>query len=327
MKKGTMILGLALIGGLVTACVAGSPATTRTIHVDMPVSLRVDDLPWAMAVDALQKEGYDIETSDFSDVDPNTVVAMEQGGLDITSISSQIGWSAVDKGLPLITFVDRSATPFALVVGNEIQTCAQLDGKPVAIPGISTVTGAMLQVYLDRHCPGTEPDFLMIKKADSRMAALLSDEATAALLFLDDLLYLEHEQPGMYHSLIVFAEEFPGLEVNSYVVLRDFAEQYPELVKDLIRNMLTARRELQDADALQEAIVKYLGHEPDVARQMAETYVQWSIWDAKGEYSLETVQVSIDFLQEYGDLAAGLDAADVADLSSYEAVLDEMSRQ
>jgi hypothetical protein len=50
-------------------------------------------------------------------------------------------------------------------------------------------------------------------------------------------------------------------------------------------------------------------------------------WDLSGSYTLESVQATLDFLQEHGSLPPGLKAEDVADLSYYEAVLDEIGRQ
>jgi ABC-type nitrate/sulfonate/bicarbonate transport system substrate-binding protein len=111
------------------------------------------------------------------------------------------------------------------------------------------------------------------------------------------------------------------------VVRREFGEQHPEMVKDVIRALFAARRSIQDPQVLREAVIKYLDLEPDEAQQVADTYLEQEIWDASGTYTLETVQATIDFLQEYGDLAPGLTAEDVADLSYYDAVLDEIGRQ
>jgi hypothetical protein len=91
--------------------------------------------------------------------------------------------------------------------------------------------------------------------------------------------------------------------------------------------VLTARRTLQDPKALHEAIIKYVELEPDKAEQAADTYLEQAVWDTSGTYTLETVQATMDFLQEFGDLPKELTAEDVADLSYYDAVLDEMGGQ
>jgi ABC-type nitrate/sulfonate/bicarbonate transport system substrate-binding protein len=91
--------------------------------------------------------------------------------------------------------------------------------------------------------------------------------------------------------------------------------------------VVTARRSLQDPQTLREAIVGYLEVEPSEARQLADLYLSRNTWDVRGEYTLDTVQTTMDFLQEYGDLPQEIEAKDVADLSYYEEVLDEIGRQ
>ena len=325
--KRTIALALALLGVLVSACSAASPAMASTFVIDVPEAGDVSHLPWLMAVDVLKEEGYTIETVDFSATDPASVVAMEQGELDITALSNQLAWSAISKGAPIVTFLDMAEIPFVLATKTEIQECADLDGRSVAISSMTSVSGAMFQAYVEGNCPDAKPDMLIVKRSNSRVAAMLSGEVDAATLDHQDLAYLEGEAPRAYHALIVFADEFPGLQTNSYVMRTDLGEKYPELVKDLISAVLSARRSLQDSQTLREAIVDYLEVEPAEAQQLAGLYLSRNTWDVRGEYTLDTVQATMEFLQEYGDLPPEIEAKDVADLSYYEEVLDEIGRQ
>jgi len=320
-------LALALLSVLVAACSAPSPAMTPTLVIDVPEGGDVSQIPWLMAVDVLKEEGCTMQTVDFSATDPVTVVAMEQGELDIAAMSNQLAWSAISKGAPLVTFLDMAELPFVLAAKKEIQRCADLDGKSVAIGSVSSVSGAMFNVYIEENCPDAKPNLLIVQRSNSRVVAMLSGEVDAATLDFQDLAYLQGEEPGACHALIVFADEFPGLQTNSYVMRTSFGEQYPELVKDLIRAVVTARRSLQDPQVLREAIVKYLEVEPSEAQQLADLYLSRNTWDVRGEYTLDTVQATMDFLQEYGDLLPGIEAKDVADLSYYEEVLDEIGHQ
>jgi ABC-type nitrate/sulfonate/bicarbonate transport system substrate-binding protein len=320
-------LALALLSVLVAACSAPSPAMTRTLVIDVPEGGDVSHIPWLMAVDVLKEEGYTMRTVDFSATDPATVVAMEQEELDITALSNQLAWSAIGKGAPLVTFLDTAEIPFVLATTIEIQECADLDGRSVAISSMTSVSGAMFKAYVEGNCPDAKPNMLIVKRSNSRVAALLSGEVDAATLDHQDLAYLQGEEPGAYHALIVFADEFPGLQTNSYVMRTDFGEQYPEFVKDLIREVVTARRSLQDPQTLREEIINYLEVEPSEAQKLADLYLSRNTWDVRGEYTLDTVQATMDFLQEYGDLPPETEAKDAADLSYYEEVLDEIGRQ
>jgi NitT/TauT family transport system substrate-binding protein len=311
---------------LPTTTSAALPVKSGTLRLEVPADADVADIPWLMAVDLLKEQGYTIETVSFasSHLEP---AAMSQGDLDIASISNQVAWAAVSKGALNITFIDKHANTFMAITRKDIQTCADLVGKSVAIAGVSTVSGAMFDAYLERNCPDVKPEIVIVKGGSNRMAALLTGSVDVALQDVDDLIKIEREKPGQFHALTVFSQEFPGLQISSHVVRREFAEQHPEMVKDVIRALFAARRSIQDPQVLREAVIKYLDLEPDKAQQIAETYLAQKIWDASGVYTLEMVQATLDFLQEYGDLPPGLKAEDVADLSYYEAVLDEIGRQ
>lgn len=335
-----MILALVLLSVLVAACTttppetqnplltgspAASPAKSGTMRIEEFADADVADIPWLMAIDLLKEQGYTIETMSFADL-TFPAAAMAQGDLDFASLGNKVAWAAIGKGAPIFTFMDTYANTALTVTRKDIQTCADLDGKSVAVPSVSAVRTAMVNAYVRENCPDVKPEILIVKGGSNRMAALLTGEVDAAAQDIDDLIKLEHDRPGQFHALTVFAQEFPGLQITSYLVRREFAEQHPEMVKDVIRALFTARRDLQDPQALREAIIKYLDLEPDEAQEMADTYLEQEIWDVGGAYTLETVQANIDFFQEYGDLPAGLKAEDVADLSYYDAVLDEIGR-
>jgi ABC-type nitrate/sulfonate/bicarbonate transport system substrate-binding protein len=247
--------------------------------------------------------------------------------LDIASFSNQVLWSAIDKGVPIFTIMDTSANTFMAITRKDIQTCADLDGKSVAIPTVSAVSGVMFDAYVDQNCPGIEPEILIISGGSNRRVALLTGAVDVALQDVDDWIRIEDEAPGRFHALAVFDQEFPGVWINSLATHRDFAQEHPEMLKDVIRAVFVARRSLQDPQELSEAIICYVELDPDEAEHAAEVYLAQGIWDASGMYTLDTVQVTIDFLQVYGDLPPGLEAEDVADLSFYDAVLDEIGRE
>jgi ABC-type nitrate/sulfonate/bicarbonate transport system substrate-binding protein len=297
-----------------------------TLRIEVEAEADVADIPWLKAINLLKEQGYTIESTSFADL-TLAVAAMAAGDLDIASPGSKVAWTAIGKGAPIFTFVDTYANTVMMVATRDIQTCADLDGKSVAVPGVSAVRTAMVHAFLRENCPDVKPDIVIVKGGSNRMAALLSGQVDAAAQDIDDLIILEREKPGQFHALAVFAQEFPGVQTASYLVRREFAEQHPEMVKDVIRALFTARRNLQDPGVLREAIIKHLDLEPDEAQRMADAYVAQAIWDASGRYTLEAVQASIDFFQEYGDFPPGLKAEDVADLSYYEAVLDEIGRQ
>jgi NitT/TauT family transport system substrate-binding protein len=328
------LLTLILLSMLIAACNPALPTVqdpssgdrSGTMRVEVPADADVADIPLLMAVESLKEQGYTLETMSFSDT-AIEVTAMAKGDLDISGTNNQIAWAAISQGAPLFTFIDKSANTFMTICGKEITACADLDGKSVAVPSMSSVSGAMFSAYVEFNCPDANPRIVIVSGGSNRTAALIAGEVDVAMQDFDDLVKLERERPGEFHALVAFAQEFPGLQINSQVVRRDFAEQHPEMVRDVIRALFTARRALQDPQVLREAIVEYLDLETDRAQQMADTYLAQGIWDASGTYSLESVQATLDFLREHGDLPPDLTAGDVADLSYYDAVLDEIGRR
>lgn len=318
---------LCLLTVVVVGCTPPTPASSVTLHIDVPQTGDVTHIPWLMAVDALREDGFTIEALEFSAVDSTSVVAMEQGELDFTSMSNQLAWSAVQKGAELATFIDMGAISFLLAAKSEIESCGQMDGRPMAMGSVSSVSTAMVNLFMEKNCPGARPELLVVRNVDSRLAALLSGEADAALIEAQELLRLEREKPGAYHALVDLADEYPGLQINSYVMRRGFAEQHPDVVKTFILAILEARRSLQDPQVLSQAIVRYSGVGPDEAQRLAEFFLERQTWDVSGEYTLETVQRTVDFLQEYGDLGPDIKAEDAADLSYLNEVWDEIGRQ
>jgi ABC-type nitrate/sulfonate/bicarbonate transport system substrate-binding protein len=302
------------------------PLKTGTMHLDMPDDADVVDVPWLVAVDSLKEQGYTIREMSFASTELGAT-AMAQGALDIGSFSNQVAWAAIGKGAPIVTVVDKCANEHMVITRKDIETCAQLEGKAVAVPGVSTVSGTMVAAHVEDHCPEARPQILIISGGSNRRAALLTGAVDAAVQDIDDQIKLEREQPGQFHALVVFAKEFPGLHIQSYAARRGFAEENPEMLKDVIRALLTARRQLQDPEALREAIIHYLDMDHDKAEEAANQYLAREIWDVGGSYSRETVQDTLSFLQQQGTIPLELTAEDIADLSYYSAVLDEIGRQ
>jgi ABC-type nitrate/sulfonate/bicarbonate transport system substrate-binding protein len=140
------------------------------------------------------------------------------------------------------------------------------------------------------------------------------------------MLEIEAEGDGRFHALVYFNEAFPGITANSQFARREMADKYPDMVKDLIRAVLNARRRLQEPQVLAEEIEKRFELEPVLARASADIYLEHELWDVNGRYTYELVQRNIEFLESTGTLEPGLKAEDIADLSFLNEVLDEIGR-
>ena len=161
-----------------------------------------------------------------------------------------------------------------------------------------------------------------------RDLALLKGEVDAAGLDIEDWLVLERQNPGGFHQLFRYYEEFPDVLIGVFAVRREWAESHAEIVKDFVRVYLTAiRRVYQEPNLLREEIGKRLELEPADAEASAQAALDQRIWDANGGLTPQSIETTLGFLVSSGAVPAALTASDVADLSYLNTVLDEIGRQ
>jgi ABC-type nitrate/sulfonate/bicarbonate transport system substrate-binding protein len=185
----------------------------------------------------------------------------------------------------------------------------------------------MLNRYIERHCPATNPALLVVAGENNRLAGLLAGELDAAIIDQDDLDDLAPARRADVSALVVFAEEFPGVTLDSFFARRELAEKYPATVKDWLRDLLEARRRIQDPKLLAEQFVARLGMTPDAAQKTAVACLERNFWDVNGRYTPAIVQRNIDFMSTATTQGPGLKASDVADLTFLNAVLDDIGRK
>jgi NitT/TauT family transport system substrate-binding protein len=332
---------LVLLGAAVAACsvqmpIAPPPATATatalprksgTLRFSLTGNLKVLDVPRLMALDSLKEQGYTVEQTNLasSDLIP---ISLVRGDIEFGSSDTSVMWSAIAKSADLRTVVGRTNTTFYLVTKQELQTCGDLNGRPIAFNSSTSVGSLMFQSYIKQNCPGITPQILLINDSNNRMASLQTGNTDGAWLELDAWLQLQRQAPGKFHILVDFAKEFPKFQYSAFAVRRTWAEQNPETIKDFIRALLIAqRRIIGNPQLLSDQIVKYLSLGPADAQAAADAYLKLGVWDANGGLTSGSIQYMIEFLASTNSLPAGVKANDVTDLSYLNAVLDEMGRK
>ena len=303
------------------------PLKSGTIRFALLDTTDVKDVPWLMALDSLEEQGYTTEVVNFgkSSLIPPALV---QGDIDIAVGSTTLNWAAIAQGADIATVVGKVNTSFLLITNMDVQSCGDLDGKVLTFATRQSVGYVMFEEYLDQNCPGTGPEILLISGSANRVAGLELGEVDGAYLELEHWLRLQETAPGEFQVLIDFAKEFPEVQIETFNVRREWAEENREQVEDFVRALLVANRSvIADSQLLRDGIVKHLSIDPARAQELAEAYLLEQIWDPNGQLSSENVQATLDFLSAAGMLPADLKVEDVADLSYLNAVLDEIGRQ
>jgi ABC-type nitrate/sulfonate/bicarbonate transport system substrate-binding protein len=298
-----------------------------TIRFSLLDSTDVKDVPLLMALDALEEQGYTTEVVSFAKTSliPPALIRED---IDVASVSTTLGWAAIAQGADIATVAGRVNTSFFLVANMDVQSCSDLEGKILTFATRQSVGYVMFEEYLDQNCAATTPEILLISGSANRVAGLELGEVDGAYLELEHWLRLQEIAPGEFHVLIDFAKEFPEVRISTYSVRRKWAEENREQVEDFARALLVAHRSvIADPHLLRDAIVKYLSIDAARAQELAEAYLLEEIWDPNGQLSSEQVQATLDFLSAADMLPADLKVEDVADLSYFNAVLDEIGRQ
>jgi ABC-type nitrate/sulfonate/bicarbonate transport system substrate-binding protein len=280
-----------------------------------------------MAFDAMRADGYTLKTLEFADT-AETVLALARGDLDFAVISDVTAWAAIEKGAPIVGVLDDSVNPTVLATAkDDIKHCADLQGKRIAVPNLSSGKAFMLNRYIATRCPGTTPTLLVVAGESTRVAALLAGELDLAVMDLDGLERVNETRQDKLSAPVVFAKEFPGMTTLTLFTRRDLAEHYPEAVKDYLRELLQARRRIQDPHVLSGELVSRLGMALALADSNSARYLARNLWDVNGRFTPERVQQNVDFAIAGASLRPGVKAGDVADLTFLNAVLDAIGRK
>jgi ABC-type nitrate/sulfonate/bicarbonate transport system substrate-binding protein len=287
----------------------------------------VKDVPWLMALDVLREMGYTVELTAFA---KSSLIppALLHGDIDVGSANTTLVWAAIEKGADIRTVAGRANVGFYLVATQEIRDCRDLDKKVITFSTRQSIGYVMFEKYLNRHCPGVTPEVLMIDGSENRVVALQVREVVAAYVEIEEWYQLQQAAPGEFHVLIDFGREFPQVQMLTFTVRREWADENSEMLNDFIRALLEAKRHvIEYPQFLQDMIAKYQSLDADKAKDLAEVYLEAVIWDPNGGITQENIQYTLDFLIQGEILSSGLGVEEVADLSYLNAVLDDIGRQ
>ena len=315
-------IGLALIG--LDAC-NRRPAPLRIRYADL-INIDVRDVPLLMAADDLESKGYTIEKV-YLQSSAITTDLLVRGDVDIAMINNQTVWTAIAKGAGLRTIGPFTRTTGVVGAADAIRSCQDLDGKSVGVPSSAGLSPLLFRTYLSRHCPGSQPELVVLPESNARADALLTGRVDAALLPSEELLKLQRQGSVPLHAMYAYASEFPDVQAEGLHVRREWAAQHGPAIKDFLRAQLLAyRRVIDHPQVLFDESVKRLSIDADTATAIGGSHLAMHIWDGNGLLTADNVQSTIDFLIKANALPPGTQTRQVADFSYLNAVLDEIGR-
>jgi len=327
-----IVVGLGLGGctpppGPTAALPTAGTTASGTIRIATDPVNGIGDVPFLMTVEELRAQGYTVEVTLLNRPDLVPEV-LSRDDADIGHVSVQGAWYAIAKEAEITTILSKVSSIWSIIAKADITSCEDLEGRSVAQGGATGVNSVLFRTYVERTCPDTSPQVVVMGDSPSRAVALLAGEIDAAQLKIEDWVTVARQDPSGFHEFLRYSEEFPDILVSAFAVRRAWAANHPEAVEDFVRVYLTAVRRVYDEPGLlcREA-GRQLKLEASVAEASAQAALEQRIWDRNGGLGPESVQGTLDFLISTDALPEGLSAADVIDLAYLNAVLDEIGRQ
>lgn len=339
-RGSTATLGLAVVLGLgLTACGGDddttdggdsgttSPEDAPAFTVAMPGVPGVSMVPLLAAIDTLRDQGYEIETPWIAESEL-TVEGTASGDFQFSSGTSQSTMLAIEQGAPLKWIADRVSNEWTVYGVEDIEDCADLDGRRLAIHSEGAISTAMVHLWMDEACPGTTAEEVVISGSPNRFQALVGGQIDASPLELADAIQLEETRTG-FNRLTSFSEDIPELKTTTYYGNVPFMEENPEIVHALLKAIVEENRKIAaDASYLGDLITKYVeDFDPAFLETVSTEYASLGMFGTNAELSPDEVQFTIDTFAEGEITGDELTVEQIVDTSYLEAVLDEIGRE
>jgi ABC-type nitrate/sulfonate/bicarbonate transport system substrate-binding protein len=214
-----------------------------TLEVGLAFSPGLDDTADRVAFDHLEQEtGIKAEFTETGGP-PNTAVGLMRGDFDLGSTSLLSAVNAIDQGADLKVVLGAAmAVDFFLVAGEGITDIEQLEGKNVSHGEPGGASEVVTKVALDRA--GVDAELSVVDDSEARMAALVAGRVDAAALEFPDYELLSSREEGLT-PVASLKDIAPFLIADVWMVSEDFAEENPELVREVVAGLLDGYEEVR----------------------------------------------------------------------------------
>jgi ABC-type nitrate/sulfonate/bicarbonate transport system substrate-binding protein len=230
-------------------------------------------------------------------------------------------WTAVGRGAHLRTVMDHVTDPYRLIAGPGVTRCADLDAHRLALPGESAITTHLVHAFIAQECPSVKPEVMSLGESTSQSAALLAGAIDAVAIELSSWLWLQQQAPGRFTMLSDFSARWPTIKTTGVHVNADFAARHGEVVRDYLRALVDANRDVKaDPGLLVSAANAHMGRSEDWLAA-ARAYLDAGVWPEPGTFTRAAVDDTLRFFKTYSRLDTRLTADAVADVRFLEDIL------
>lgn len=305
-----LLLSAALWAGVAVADIAGAQTRVRTGHVVETASYLGYYV--ARAKGFFDEQGITIDHTTFND-STTIMQAALTGALDLFTVGSDnvINLNLRGANFEFIAGQDN-AFSFALVVGKDIKSYADLKGKKIAVVTLNQSSTLLLKTMLGANGL-TERDYDLIVGGGTptRAAALQSGEVAAALLAPPTDLVMAERGFGILGRTTDYVPEYT---FTMWTVSKDWGSKNANTVVRFLRALLKAYAWVYDPANKAEAVrllAERTKAKPEIALRTYELIFERLRGHSRvGEISRPGLQHVIRLMGELGLLKPPLPAPD-----------------
>lgn len=306
-----------------SAAPAESAAAGTNQFTIASTSFGLSSVPLLAALDAMREDGYVIEYPALTG--PDLVAeGLVRNDFNFGIVGFNAVTVAIQEGAPATNIMSQFANPWFMYAATDIEECADLAGRRLAIHSEQSTSAAFGFDWINRECPGTEPEVLIIAGSENRYAAMIAGEVDASAVEIADAVALQEEAGDRFHELVSFADTLPDILTTTVAVNTDFASENPGTVVALLTALLEQHRMIADDPEYFPALVEE--YRPYIGGVVSDRAVelQAALFQTDGGFTEEYVESTLAFLREAGTIEEDLGPQDVADFTYIEAALDNL---
>jgi NitT/TauT family transport system substrate-binding protein len=280
------------------------------------------DIGFSYALETLQGWGAEVQRESLTNV--SGLEAMVADRIDIASRSSDELITGVSTGVDVRAIgAPVSTMHYAFIGTDDVADLDALRGKQVAISGPGGFDTLLIRALLAERGIDADRDVTLVPIGGSseRTAALLADQVSAAVVFMDNWFHLQRQSDGL--RLIGYLEELlPGLSARAIFAEQSFLEQNRELATAVACANLEANRWLTDnrQQFVDFAVERVRGADEEAVGAFYDAAAEVGLFptDPARVLTVESYQATADLMVEQGVVDGPVDASRVVDTTYLE---------
>jgi NitT/TauT family transport system substrate-binding protein len=280
------------------------------------------DIGFSYVLEVLEGWGAEVQRESLTNVSGLEAIVADR--VDIAARSSDELITGVSKGIPVQAIgAPVSKMHYAFVGAGDITDLEALRGKQIAISGPGGFDTLLLRSLLEDR--GIDPDrdvtLVPIGGSSERTAALLTDQVSGAVVFMDNWFSLQHQTDGL--RLVGYLEDLlPGLSSRAIFAERSFLEQNPELATAIACANLEANRWVANdrQQFIDLALERVRGADEQAVAEFYTAAADLELFptDPRQVLTTESYKATVDLMLKQGVIDAPVDPAQVVNTSYLE---------